>query len=289
MLYEDKHLIVVNKPAGLLSQAAAPPTSSSSSTRAAATGLTTDTDMLTLVRTHLTAAGGKPPSKPVYLGLVHRLDRNVSGAMVFAKRSKAAARLSEAFRTRAVRKVYVAVVLGAVRGRVGEARTLRHLLAFSKGKGKDKGNVTRVVGDAPAAADGGGGGSTGGVGGVVGTLRYTPLLVFPHPHRLREHETVLRVELVSGRKHQIRAQLSHIGHPIVGDVKYGAPAGLKDWSTALHCRTLAFAHPKREQREGGEKEEGPQQRVVVVDAPLPASWAARFGDAVAAAVERVKG
>ena len=298
VLYEDKHLIVINKPAGLLSQgAAAPPKSSETGA-----GATAETDMLTLVRTHLAAAAGKPS---VYLGLVHRLDRNVSGAMVFAKRSKAAARLSEAFRAREVRKVYVAVVVGAVR--VGETRTLRHVLVFSSGKGKGNGRdqgsgfVTRVVRDAPAATtageegEGDEEGSSHNSSKVLGTLRYTPLLVVPRPQPQQgeKHQTLLRVELLSGRKHQIRAQLSHVGHPIVGDVKYGAPTALRDKSIALHCRTLAFAHPKkgeqRDEGEGGNEGEGGERRMVVVDAPLPAAWRARFGEAAVAVEWGVKG
>jgi 23S rRNA pseudouridine1911/1915/1917 synthase len=278
VLYEDKHLIVVNKPPGTLSQGGAPP------------GGDDDNDMLSLVKAHLATAGGKPSKAAVYVGLVHRLDRNVSGAMVFARRSKAAARLGEAFRTHAVRKVYLAVVLGEVAG--GGVRTLRHALAFTPqrvGGGKVKkgggagaaggggGNLTRVVGDASSV------GSGGGV--VIGTLRYEPLLAFPHPHPRRPHEreTLLRIELLSGRKHQIRAQLSHVGHPIVGDVKYGAPVALRDRSIALHCRVLAFVHPKR----GGEEDSGGGV-VMKFQAPLPASWRARFGQAVVAAVEGVR-
>lgn len=310
MLYEDKHVIVVNKPPGVLSQAAA---STSSSKNEGGD----ENDMLSLVRGYLIAAAGKPPDKPVYLGLVHRLDRNVGGAMVFAKRSKAAARLGEAFREHKVKKVYVAVVLGDARkgdgGKDGEEqqqqqRTLRHVLAFEKGGGK---NVTRVVGEAEASASGGGGGVDNdqgqgkGKGFVVGELRYAPLLVIPHPRLPHEKETLLRVELISGRKHQIRGQLSYVGHPIIGDVKYGAPVGLRDRSIALHCRTLAFEHPRRGgEEEGGdsqqqqkqEGEEGQQRggekgrrgKVMEFHAPLPPAWRARFGDAVVAAVEGMR-
>lgn len=226
---------------------------------------------------------------------------------------QAAARLSETFRERRVVKEYVAVVLGEVPmapgGQQQHTRTLRHALAFDNGHQSSiyrgnatMGNVTRVLGEAPAAAadDVKAGGKV-----VVGTMRYTPLLVFPHPHRPGEKETLLRVDLVSGRKHQIRAQLSYVGHPIVGDVKYGAPVALRDRSIALHCRTLRFAHPKRgwkgeEKKEpGGYDDEGmdavegegekdhwrEKHMMVEVGAPLPRVWRARFGDPVLEAVE----
>ena len=314
VLYDDKHLVVVNKPPGVLSQGAHGDSSASEDGGGA-------TDMLAQVKAHL--AAGRRVRGPAYVGLVHRLDRNVSGAMVFAKRSKAAARLGEAFREQAVKKVYVAVVLGEVEGR--GPRTLRHALVFSPSASKDRrrsrknGNVTRVVGDdalapapSPPSGDGGKTSPLPPPPAVIGTLRYEPLLVFPHPHRPGDRETLLRVELLSGRKHQIRAQLSHIGHPIVGDVKYGAPVALRDRSIALHCRLLAFPHPRR----GGEGEgggaggsspatppppppppaAGPEEgkregegegMVVACRAPLPPSWLARFGPAVVAAVERV--
>lgn len=346
VLYEDKHLVVVNKPPGVLSQGGAYDTNIGG-----AAGL----DMLSLVRARLAAATGKP----VYLGLVHRLDRNVSGCMVLAKRSKvgfmwlcvrgetdvggcvpylsaslcacititpihtckqAAARLSEAFREWGVVKEYVAVVLGEVPMETGgqqqqRTRTLRHALAFDNGhqSGFHRGtgtvsNVTRVLGEAPAAAAAAADDGRAGGKAVVGTLRYTPLLVFPHPHRPGEKETLLRVELVSGRKHQIRAQLSYVEHPIVGDVKYGAPVALRDRSIALHCRALRFAHPKRgweggegrkepggdddegthavEGEEEGDKEHRREGRVMVdVRAPLPPAWRARFGDVVVDTVE----
>lgn len=195
--------------------------------------------------------------------------------MVFARRSKAAARLGAAFRTRAVRKVYVAVVLGAVRG---GGRTLTHELKFSSSRSGQ--NMTRVVGEADALLDGDMEAKS------IGTLHFTPLLVFPHPHQPGAHETLLQIDLVSGRKHQIRTQLSYIGHPIVGDVKYGAPAALRDRSIALHCRTLAFAHPKRE---GGGDGDGQGETMMAFDAPLPGSWRARFGEGVVVAVERIKG
>lgn len=310
VLYEDKHLVVVNKPPGVLSQGAAAPAQANNSRNSSSD---TSIDMLSLVRAYVAAgraaaldpaAGGKkktkkPTTKPVYLGLVHRLDRNVSGAMAFAKRSKAAARLGAAFRARDVRKVYVAVVLGEVTTAPGRT-TLCHALAFDSGGGvggsrENRGNVTRVIGDAAAVASPVSSSSSSSSGGGpppknVGTLHYTPLLVFPHPHRRGEKETLLQVELVSGKKHQIRAQLSHVGHPIVGDVKYGAPAALRDRSIALHCRLLAFAHPKRggEEKEEEGEQGGGKGKVVTCHAPVPPAWRARFGEAVVAAVEGVR-
>jgi 23S rRNA pseudouridine1911/1915/1917 synthase len=171
----------------------------------------------------------KPGS--AYLGLVHRLDRVTSGISVFAKTSKAAARLSELFKTRNVIKYYLCVVNGEVAQEYGECN---HLM--TKTKETDKKTLILPLDSKRRDT-------------VTGVLRYRVV------HRLqyaglqsakapkRTGQTLLAVELETGRKHQIRAQLAHIGHPIVGDVRYGAPQRFPSRDIALHAAVLSFPHP----------------------------------------------
>ena len=201
LLHEDNHVIVVAKPSGMLSQG----------------DLGGDLDVLTVVKDLLRVRDAKPGN--VYLGLVHRLDRPVSGVMVLAKTSKAAGRLSAQFRERTTRKIYLAVVEGLPGQDDGE---LKHLLLKDRER-----RVTRVV---RAGVD----------GAREAVLRY----------RLIEggaDRSLVEVELVTGLPHQIRVQLSAIGHPVVGDVKYGAAPLVRGW-IALHASSIDFEHPVRRER-----------------------------------------
>lgn len=158
-------------------------------------------------------------SKPgnVYVGLLHRLDRPVGGVMVFAKTSKAASRLSEQLRDRGVRKIYRAVTKGvpeAMAARlehfIGPAtKTEQNIMRAFKGPGPDR---------KPAVL-------------MYRCLQSTNGLA------------LLEIELETGRKHQIRTQLTAIGCPIIGDVKYGAPDFLPDKSIALAAYSLTLDHP----------------------------------------------
>lgn len=123
-------------------------------------------------------------------------------------------------------------------------------------------------------------------------LSYSPLLALAHP--LHGPQTLVLVRLYTGRKHQIRAQLSHLGHPVLGDVKYGAPRPFKDHSLALHSLGLSLAHPTTiQEREGGREwgrswwSVGPRDGRLRVVAPVPDSWERRMGREVVAAVEKV--
>ena len=198
VLYEDNHLIAVFKPAGLLTQGDS----------------SGDISLMDVTKAWLKDKYGKPGQ--VFLGLVHRLDRSVSGIVLFGKTSKGASRLSEQFRTRSVQKIYWAVVEGNVSAPRGP---LVHYLGGDGSRG-----VTVSETEVP--------------GLKKAILNYSVLKTFPS-------KTLLEVELGTGRKHQIRAQLGFIRHPIVGDAKYGAKTAFSEGAIALVAKRLVFHHPVR--------------------------------------------
>lgn len=196
IIYEDNHLLVLNKPAGL-------PTMGTPS------GLPT---LLTLAKEYVKQQYRKPGN--VYLGVMSRLDAPVTGVVLFARTSKAAARLTQQFRTHAVEKSYWAMVEGVLDSPGG---SLVDWLGHD-----DRHRRMHIVGPTlPGARE--------------ARLSYRRKGVV-------EGNTWLEVELETGRKHQIRLQLSHHGHPIIGDRKYGSrvpfPVGI-----ALHARQLVVSHP----------------------------------------------
>jgi 23S rRNA pseudouridine1911/1915/1917 synthase len=193
ILLEDNHLLVVDKPAGLLTQAAH----------------AGDDCLLERGREYIRIRYGKPGQ--VFLGLVHRLDRNVSGLVVLARTSKAASRLSSAFASRTVDKRYMAVVVGRPLER---AELVDRLSPRAEGRGVERRQD-----------------------GKEARLRFDRLA------HTSAH-AALEVELFTGRKHQIRAQLALAGHPIYGDPLYGEPVRTLR-RPALHAHHLAFEHPVR--------------------------------------------
>lgn len=281
VLYRDRHIIVTNKAAGVLSQP-------DRQTDGVAT------DQLGLVRAHIKETAGKPGD--AYVGLVHRIDRNVTGCMVIALRSKAAARLSYDFKHRLVSKTYVCMVVGKLRGAGMLADKLKH----------SQENVTRVLGVGLEKEKGRKGlaqGEEKEKESEKALLHYKTLGVFQHPQA--GAQTLVQIRLVTGKKHQIRAQLSHLGHPIVGDGKYNAPTRFRDKFLALHCCTLSFRHPsveppasRDEKGDGNEKgddgtigkptDQKPLRRKITVHAPLPETWRARFGFEVVWLVEELQ-
>ena len=201
VLFEDNHCLAVCKPAGLLTQG----------------DRTGDPTLLAAAAAYLRQRYSKPGR--VFVGVVHRLDRPVSGVVLFARTSKAAARLAAQFRDGSVGKRYWALVEKAPSPAVG---TLEHLLA------KDpKTNRTRVV-------------PTGRAGARRARLRYRVLARHPGG-------TLVEVEPESGRSHQIRVQLAAAGAVIVGDVRYGSQRRLGSM-LALHAARLEFEHPTRRER-----------------------------------------
>jgi 23S rRNA pseudouridine1911/1915/1917 synthase len=216
ILYEDNHLLVVSKPANL-------PTMGVQEGRAS---------LLTVAKDYIRAKYNKPGN--VYLGVVSRLDAPVTGVMVIARTSKAAARLTEQFRLSEVSKIYWALVEG-----VPAAAEDVCVDWLRKDERHRRMHIARSnVADAKEAR-----------------LRYRTLRQFPG-------RALLEVRLATGRKHQIRVQLAHRGHPVVGDRKYGARAAFSS-GIALHSRQVEFVHPVR-------------KIPLTLVAPLPPVWR-RYG------------
>lgn len=202
ILYEDNHVLVVEKPVNILSQADS----------------TQDQDMLTLLKEDIKQRYQKPGN--VYLGLVHRLDRPVGGAMVFAKTSKAASRLSDTVRRRELDKRYVCVVRGKPATRTGTL--VHHLLK------DEQTNTVKVV---PA----------GTAGAKEAKLDYELLAT-------DDNLSLIYIELYTGRPHQIRVQMKALGCPLYGDQKYGADLNSPGQQIALWSAYLAFPHPTNKER-----------------------------------------
>lgn len=194
VLYEDNHLIAVYKPAGVLVQA----------------DETGDRCLMDEVKKYLREKYNKPCE--AFLGMIHRLDRPVSGIVLFAKTSKGASRLAEQFRNHTVSKIYHALVAGRPPKEKG---ALAHFLKKDKEKNITSSYKNQVQGSLRAE------------------LNYEIV-------REGEKATLLKINLKTGRPHQIRAQLSAIGCSIIGDVKYGGPKWDKPNEIALCATELSF-------------------------------------------------
>ena len=197
VLYEDNHIIIVSKGAGEIVQG----------------DKTGDTPLSETVKAYIKEKYAKPGA--VFLGVVHRLDRPVSGVVVFARTSKALARLNEMFRTGSVQKTYWALVQNKPQE---TETTLTHYLVRNEKQNKSYAYDHERPGAKKAVLD----------YRVIGqTERYH----------------LLEVHLHTGRHHHIRCQLAAIGCPIRGDLKYGAPRSNPDGSISLHARSISFEHP----------------------------------------------
>lgn len=197
VLYEDNHIIAVNKRPSDIVQG----------------DKTGDAPLSDFVKQYLKDKYQKPGD--VFLGTVHRIDRPVSGVVLFAKTSKSLARLNEMFKTREVQKTYWAVVKNRPREESG------HLVHFLK-KNEAK-NMSRAY-------------NLEQQGALKCELDYKILFSSDNYH-------LLEVKPITGRHHQIRVQLSAIGSPIKGDLKYGFARSNKDASIHLHARQIEFIHP----------------------------------------------
>jgi 23S rRNA pseudouridine1911/1915/1917 synthase len=217
VLYEDNHCLAFDKPAGLLTQGDA----------------SGERTLLDEARDYLREKYHKPGN--IFVGLVHRLDRPVSGVVLLARTGKAAGRLSEQFRAGEVDKVYEAIIEGDPREDEGEwADALRK---------DERRNVVEVV-------------PPGTPGAREAHLAWRVL-------DRRRRSTVIELRPTTGRGHQLRVQLASRGMPIVGDRKYAARSSLLALDgrprIALHAKSLSFRHPTRPE-------------VIVVSAPRPADW-----------------
>ncbi len=197
ILFEDNHMLAVGKLAGQLVQ----------SDTEGTPGLENE------IKDFLKKRDNKPGN--VFLGVIHRIDRPVSGVVLFAKSSKALARLNEMLKNREFRKMYWAV--SEKRPQVLEDTLVHHLVR--DGKTNKSHCVSKPSKDSKEAR-----------------LKYAVI-------GGSDHYTLIEVELMTGRHHQIRCQLARIGCPIRGDLKYGAPRSNKDGSISLHSRLLEFIHP----------------------------------------------
>ena len=210
VVYEDNHIIIVNKQSGEIVQG----------------DKTGDRPLSDLVKDYIKEKYQKPGA--VFLGVVHRLDRPVSGLVVFARTSKALTRLNKMFAEGEVHKTYWAIVKNAPKQTEG---TLEHWLVRNEKQNKsyaydrEKPNAKKAI------------------------LKYK---VIGHS----DNYCLLEVNLMTGRHHQIRCQLSAMGCPIKGDLKYGAPRSNPDGSISLMARRVAFTHPVSKQE-------------IVVEAPIP--------------------
>lgn len=196
-LYEDNHVIVVSKRVGEIVQG----------------DKTGDEPLSETVKAYLKEKYRKPGE--VFLGVVHRLDRPVSGVVLFARTSKALSRLSEMFRTRSVRKTYWAIVGNQPPASEG---TLTHWLTRNPKNNTARAYDREVPGSKQAILD----------YRIVGRS---------------DRYWLLEVDLHTGRHHQIRCQLAKMGCPIRGDLKYGAPRSNPDGGISLHARRIVFEHP----------------------------------------------
>lgn len=202
VLFEDNHLLVVNKASGVLVQGDA----------------TGDMPLLDYCKQYIKKKHNKPGE--VFLGTVHRLDRPVSGVVIFARTSKALERMNAMFRERETKKIYWAIVTSKPKQEEG---TLIHWLTKDEKKNKATAYSRETV------------------GALRSELSYRILAQ-------QGGYWLLEVNPVTGRPHQIRVQLASMGCAIQGDLKYGDATANEDGSIALHARSLAFIHPvKKEQ------------------------------------------
>lgn len=207
-IFEDNHLLVLNKPAGILTQPSG----------------TEQISLETMAKEWIKTTYHKPGN--VFLEAVHRLDKPVSGVVVFGKTSKALSRLNASVRDKKTKKIYVAWVEGVVEK---DTATLEHFLVHR--------DFHAEVVDAKHPE------------GKLARLRYTIL-------ERKEERTLLEIDLETGRYHQIRLQLSAIGHPIIGDHKYGSRTSYAPDAIALHHSALQIPHPIT-------------QAIMTFEAPLP--------------------
>lgn len=197
IVFEDNHLLIINKKAGQLVQG----------------DKTGDASLLDLIKDFIKKRDQKPGN--VFLGLVHRIDRPTSGLVIYAKTSKALTRLTQMVKNREIKKTYWALVPKEM---IPQTQKLVHYL-----KKNEKNNKAIVF---PKVTE----------GAKEAILTYNLI-------KILDNYQLLEIDLETGRHHQIRAQLSKIGIPVKGDLKYGSPRSNNDGGISLHARKLEFVHP----------------------------------------------
>lgn len=197
VLFEDNHLIIINKRVGDIVQ----------------TDKTQDKPLSDVVKQYIKVKYSKPGE--VFLGVVHRLDRPTSGIVIFARTSKALTRLNQMFKEHQLEKKYWALVRNKP---TTESDFLEHYLLRNPKNNTSKAFLKEVLNSKKAK------------------LKYTLLKSLQNYH-------LLEIELFTGRHHQIRTQLSYIGCPIKGDLKYGDKRSNPNGGINLHARSIAFVHP----------------------------------------------
>ena len=197
ILFEDNHLIIVNKKPGELSQG----------------DITRDKTLVDNIKNYLKKKYKKPGN--VYLGVTHRLDRPTSGSIIFAKTSKALKRLNELFKNNDIKKTYWAIVKSTKKKKYEKLENF-----LIKNQKQNKSYVTKNV----------------NINAKKAILHFKTICI------LNEY-SLIEINLETGRHHQIRVQLSNIGLPIKGDLKYGFPRSNNDGSINLHSRKINFTHP----------------------------------------------
>ncbi len=202
VLFEDNHLIAVNKPAGILVQS----------------DITEDKPMSEFVKQYIADRYNKPGA--VFLGTIHRLDRPVSGVVIYARTSKGLSRMNELFKQRQIQKTYWAITEERPDPLQGH---LVHYIDKDRSRNVAHASVRQRNKSAKKSE-----------------LDYELIAEVGNHH-------LLRVNPLTGRPHQIRVQLARIGCPIRGDIKYGAPSANNNGSIHLHCRSMSFIHPVRKE------------------------------------------
>lgn len=197
VLYEDNHLLIINKPSGWLSQG----------------DKTGDRTAVEFAMTYIKEKYNKPGK--VFLHPVHRLDRPASGALILSRTTKGLQRMNEVFKSNKIEKIYHMVTSGKILNEDGVL--INYLIKDAKNN-----YVKCLDKSAPNAKK--------------AILSYKVLMDM-------DKKTLIEVRLETGRSHQIRTQMAHIGLPIVGDTKYGSPIQIDDQSIALHSFSMQFVHP----------------------------------------------
>ena len=217
ILYEDNHLIIINKQTGVLVQG----------------DITRDLSLFEIVKDYLKKKYKKKGN--VFLGLVNRIDRPTSGIVIFAKTSKALSRMNKKLRNREIKKIYWLIISNKFHSNYGEIKGW-----FKKNKKQNKSYLWDEE---------------------VKNSKYGSLL-FKKLKNL-DNYSLVEVELITGRHHQIRCSFSKIGYPVLGDLKYGSKRSNKDGGIYLHSKEVEFTHPVSEKK-----------IVIKAKTPLTGLWSA---------------